>query len=384
MIIEQNVFGGNMEKAKLKINEQFRSLIPPLSDEELSGLTENILKEGCRDPIVTWNGFIIDGHHRYAVCTHHNIYFKTVEVEGLKDDLDVEEWMIKNQIAKRNLTTIQKAEMALKLEDVERRKAKERKISNLKVGAKSPVRQDLAEREQNGKALEKAAKQCGVSYETVRRAKKVLEEAPETLKQEVLNSKVSIDKAFRAVQKQERRKSYQKMEWPKGKFRVILADPPWSYEMKKPGHGDTDDHYDTLSIEQICQLPVRDLVDQECVLFLWVTVPLLEKVFAVLDAWGFSYRTSFVWDKGGKNIGSYSFVNHEYLILATYGTKPLTPEGDKPDSLMRMEKSRKHSEKPEEFRAMIDAMYPNGNRIELFGRKKVEGWQVYGNDEALK
>ncbi len=105
--------------------------------------------------------------------------------------------------------------MALKLEDVERRKAKERKISNLKVGAKSPVRQDLAEREQNGKALEKAVKQCGVSYETVRRAKKVLEEAPETLKQEVLNSKVSIDKAFRAVQKQERRENYQRMEWPK-------------------------------------------------------------------------------------------------------------------------------------------------------------------------
>lgn len=378
MIAEQNIFGGNMKNIELKINEYFRSLIPPLSDEELSGLRESILKEGCRDPIVVWQDYIIDGHHRYAICRQHNIAFKTIAAQGLESELDVEEWMIKNQIAKRNLTTIQKAEMALKLEDVERRKAKERQV---RKPISNSVRSKSTEQKEQGKSLEKAAKAVGLGYDTVFKAKKVLEKAPEDIKKKVRSGKVSIDKAYRQIRKQERREHYAQMEWPKGKYRVIYADPPWSYGVQKEGHGGVTDHYDTLSLQQICDLPVRDLADKECVLFLWITVPLLESVFTVLKAWGFEYKTLYVWDKVRSNIGSYCFVNCELLLVATKENTALPPDGKKLfDNVVSIERSGKHSEKPEFFREMIDATYQFGNRIELFARKTVNNWEVWGND----
>ena len=79
---------------QLEIRTEFQNLIPPLSLEELNGLEDSIKKEGCRDPLVVWNNTIIDGHHRYAICTKHNIPFNTRDVQGLDTDIDVKLWMM--------------------------------------------------------------------------------------------------------------------------------------------------------------------------------------------------------------------------------------------------------------------------------------------------
>lgn len=161
------------------------------------------------------------------------------------------------------------------------------------------------------------------------------------------------------------------------KYRVIYADPPWSYNDQQDTEklGGAVKHYPTMSISEICNLPVPSADD--AVLFLWVTSPLLEDSFKVIRAWGFKYKTSFVWDKVLHNMGHYNSVRHEFLLVATKGS--CTPDVRKLfDSVVSIERTD-HSAKPEEFRQIIDTIYPLGNRIELFARTSADNWDVWGN-----
>ena len=166
------------------------------------------------------------------------------------------------------------------------------------------------------------------------------------------------------------------------KFRVIYADPAWSYNDKKKAHltGGATDHYDTMTLNEICNLPINNLLEKNAVLFLWVTSPLLKEGLQTVDSWGFSYKTSFVWDKVAHNMGHYNSVRHEFLLVATKGS--CTPDNIKLyDSVQTIEKSKKHSEKPIEFMDIIDSLYTYGNKIELFSRKiKKDNWYGWGNE----
>jgi len=165
-----------------------------------------------------------------------------------------------------------------------------------------------------------------------------------------------------------------------GKYRVIYADPPWEYSNVGPDYyGPAKRHYPTMSLTDLCALPIEPLAEDNAVLFLWVTSPLLEAAFPVIKAWGFRYKSSFVWDKVKHNFGHYNSVRHELLLIATRGS--CLPDAKKlVDSVQTIERSDKHSEKPEEFRQIIDTLYPHGRRIELFARKQVDGWEVWGNE----
>ena len=175
-------------------------------------------------------------------------------------------------------------------------------------------------------------------------------------------------------------------QMPPGKYRVWYADPPWQYGNagvigETDNYGHAARHYPTMSIDELCAMgtDIKANCEDDAVLFLWVTSPLLEECFPVIKAWGFKYKTSFVWDKVGHNFGHYNSVRHELLLVCTRGS--CTPD-DKTlyDSVVSIEKSRKHSEKPEEFRRIIDSLYTWGSRIELFARTDAEGWAAWGNE----
>ena len=125
---------------------------------------------------------------------------------------------------------------------------------------------------------------------------------------------------------------------------MIYADPPWSYGDKQniDGLGGAVKHYPTMKLEEICELPIP--AEGNAVLFLWVTSPLLEDSFKVINAWGFKYKTSFVWDKIAHNMGHYNSVRHEFLLVATKGS--CTPDNIKlfesVVSINRTEHSKKH------------------------------------------
>lgn len=178
-------------------------------------------------------------------------------------------------------------------------------------------------------------------------------------------------------------------EMPSGKYRVLYADPPWKYSdsgviSDTDNYGRAERHYPTMSIEELCEMGegIKRITEDNAVLFMWVTSPLLEDCFKVIRAWGFEYKSSFVWDKVGHNYGHYNSVRHEFLLICTRGS--CTPDNKTLfDSVVSIEKSRKHSEKPVEFGDMIDELYTVGARIELFARTERPGWQTYGNEWQL-
>lgn len=161
------------KSTQLTIDPEFRALIPPLSDEERMQLEENLLRDGCRDPLVTWNGVLLDGHNRYDICTKHGLCFETVAV-SLPDRESAEDWIDTNQLGRRNLTP----EQASLLRGRRYIRAKGKPEDNLKQF--QPSGQNV--RSEN--TAERLAQQHGVTERTIRRDGDFAE-AVETLKPHV-------------------------------------------------------------------------------------------------------------------------------------------------------------------------------------------------------
>lgn len=164
------------------------------------------------------------------------------------------------------------------------------------------------------------------------------------------------------------------------KYDIIYADPPWEYGDKLiEEYGAAEHHYPSMTIKELCDLSVNDITADNAVLFFWVTSPLLEECFEVINAWGFQYKTSFVWDKEEHNYGHYNSVRHEFLLVCTKGSY-LPQNNELFNSVQTIKRSEIHSQKPEKFREIIEEMYPNGRKIELFAREEYENWEVWGNE----
>lgn len=173
------------------------------------------------------------------------------------------------------------------------------------------------------------------------------------------------------------------MELPNKKYKIIYADPPWSYD-RKVGQGVANDQYNTMDIEDIKKLPIRGLADKDCTLFMWATFPKLEEAVEVIKAWGFTLKTvAFNWIKLNDNgtpffgIGFYTKSNGEICILATKGEtlKVL----DNTISQVIMTKKSRHSSKPHIVYALIERLFGDLPRIELFARHRREGWDAWGD-----
>lgn len=165
------------------------------------------------------------------------------------------------------------------------------------------------------------------------------------------------------------------------KFGTIYADPPWPYD-NQGTRAATGNHYGTETVEWMSDpenMPIEALSEDASHLHLWTTNAFLRDAFGLIDAWGFKYKSCFVWCKPQMGIGNYWRVSHEFLLLGVRGGATFADK-----SLMSWrEMSRgKHSEKPEAVRLMIESASPGPNRLELFGRKAVPGWCVWGNEIA--
>jgi len=179
----------------------------------------------------------------------------------------------------------------------------------------------------------------------------------------------------------------EQIPFPNKKYQIIYADPPWSYNDKMAGHSFSLDHeYETQSKQWISSLPIREITEETCCLFLWVTSPLLDEGIKVLSDWGFKYKTvAFCWSKKtvtGKdvsNLGRWTMGNVELCLLGVKG-KPNGWRIDKSiKQLVRAERT-KHSKKPDIVRDNIVKLLGDRSRIELFARQKTEGWDVWGNE----
>lgn len=164
------------------------------------------------------------------------------------------------------------------------------------------------------------------------------------------------------------------------KYQIIYADPPWEYRNKKTGgsmKSGSASKYKTLSLDKICSLDIKSISHNNSVLFLWTTTPFLQGAFSVMNAWGFKYKTALYWRKiMSLGMGFWFRGQVEVLLMGVKG-KVKAFRIQKTNFIQA--KAQKHSQKPEEFRKLIEEtkLMP---RIELFAREPHEGWDVWGNE----
>ena len=171
------------------------------------------------------------------------------------------------------------------------------------------------------------------------------------------------------------------------KYKVIYADPPWQYRVySKKGQGrSAENHYHTMNIDDIRSLPVADIADDDCVLFLWITFPCLKEGISVMESWGFTYKTcGFNWVKRNKKkdtyfmgLGFWTRSNSEVCLI---GTKGHPKRVSKSVSQICDSRVMAHSKKPDEIRKRIVELCGDVPRIELFARKTADGWDCLGDE----
>jgi N6-adenosine-specific RNA methylase IME4 len=165
-------------------------------------------------------------------------------------------------------------------------------------------------------------------------------------------------------------------------YAVIYADPPWRFEPYSRETGMSraaDNHYPTLGTDDIAAIPIPAVKDS--ILFLWATSAMKQDALRVMAAWGFTYKTTYYWHKPGRGHGYWSCVDQvEELLVGTRGRVPAPVPGMQPPQVQMYPRGR-HSAKPDEFRVMIEQLFPTAPKIELFARgTPASGWDAWGKD----
>lgn len=238
----------------IQIKEEFKKLIPALTQEEFKQLEENCLKEGIREAILTWDGYIIDGHNRYEIAQKWNLDFNT-KSKHFDNEEAVKEWMILNQFGRRNLSNYQRSVLALELEEVFKEKAKEN-LSKTGGDKKSGLQKSAKPNIEKVDTRQELAKVANVSHDTIAKVKKIQEKAPEEVKAKLETGEVSINQVYQEIKKEEKKeerlqkieaikkkadnfdneqiqifnKDFRTMQFKEGEVDLILTDPPYPAE----------------------------------------------------------------------------------------------------------------------------------------------------------
>ena len=172
------------------------------------------------------------------------------------------------------------------------------------------------------------------------------------------------------------------------KYNIIYADPAWSFNNKKTGGGMTSgasSHYDTMSVDQMCKLPIKDIADDNCVLFMWWVASQPHEAIKLAESWGFKIKTmsGFNWVKTTKKgkldfgMGFWTRAGSELCLIAIKG-KPKRVKANVRSVIMA--ERTVHSRKPHEIRSLIVELMGDLPRVELFARQKADGWDSWGNE----
>lgn len=373
-------------------------LFPLMQGREFDELVADIKAHGLREPITTLDGMILDGRNRWRACEAAGAEPRTCEYHG-EDPLG---WVVSLNLHRRHLDESQRAIVAAKianLGDGQRKSASpigERAVTQgeaaqlLNVGKRSVERArevldhgsgELIAAVESGRVSVSAAADVAElpmpvqsdivargEREILQAAKQIRSQRAETLREERVQKIAAMADPSPALDTVQR-------------YPVIYADPPWRYEHAESVTREIENHYPTMTLDDICAMPVAALATDDAALFLWATSPKLAEALRVVEAWGFSYRTCAVWHKPQIGMGYYFRQQHELLLIATRGDMPAPPPAARPGSVVTVDRGR-HSTKPAEFAEIIERMYPTLPRIELFCRSPRAGWAVWGNQSA--
>jgi len=411
---------------QLQINEKFKRLLDPLTQDELDGLEQSILVDGCRDPLVVWNGVLVDGHNRYKICTEYDIPFNVVEMD-FDDEQAAFYWIISNQLARRNITPEQ-------VKYLRGKRYNEEKLTqgtnNQYIQAKGESGQFVhfqneaeVPKQTTAQAL---ADEYGVNEKTIRRdaqfatsvdtladklgddvrrnilgrdsnftiddvnkVAKIAASEPETAKQ--LIEKVATGEArnlSQAITETKRAEVVANLESVEtreakaiqGVYDVIVIDYPWPMEKieREVAPNQVAFEYPTMSLEEIQQLDTPTAED--CHIFMWTTQKFLPFTLDLIKLKGYKYVLTMVWHKnGGYQPFGLPQYNCEFVVYARKGTPKFIEFTD----FMTCFNAKRgaHSEKPEEFYATLRRVTA-GRRLDMFNRRAIEGFDTWGKEAS--
>jgi len=380
----------NTTNTELKIKSEFKDLIPPLLDHEREGLEDDIKIFGCYCPIVTWKGYIIDGHHRYEICKRHKLSFR-VEEREFESLNDVEIWIIENQFNRRNLPSFTRAILTFALEKrYETRRGKRPDLQNkdltsLPCGSEVKIIRDKDKR--NKEAFNKAAKAADMGHNTYAKCKFIDKHADAKTKEDLHKRRKTTNEVYVQLKREKKREELiervesievKKAKALEGLYDVVVIDPPWDTHRIELDERPTDVGFDypTMSIDEIKRLKVPCADD--CHVFLWTTQKYLPYAFEILKDWGLKYVCEFVWHKnaGMQPLGLPQY-NAEPLLYARKGTPQFV---DTKNFQICFNAPRgKHSEKPKEFYETV-CRTTLGRRLDMFNRREINGFDGWGNE----
>ncbi len=338
---------------------EIANILPLMEGAEFDALVRDIKEQGLLEPICLWQGKILDGRNRYRACEKAGVephFTEWVEGKPL-------EFVISKNLKRRHLNESQRAVVAARLADMPQ-------------GWRTipPMGGIVSQGE--------AAKLFNVSERSIQRVKVVEREAPEMIPQ-IECGKIAVREAEKKIKTESRQQEiqYQKeaietgaIELPKGKYEVIVIDPPWNYgsTYDPVGFRGAPD-YPEMTNEELARLDVPSVDD--CVLFLWTTHRFIWNAKELLELWGFEYRNTLVWDKCKMGLGKLFRLQCEFCLVGIKG-KPLLSNDNTHRDIIR-EDRREHSRKPEQFYEMVDTLCV-GRKLDMFGRQKRPGWDIFG------
>jgi N6-adenosine-specific RNA methylase IME4 len=363
-------------------------VMPDLGADEFAALKADISERGVLIPVeYDEDGNILDGHHRVRACQELGLAdWPRFIRKGLSEDEKRTHALVLN-LTRRHLTKEQRTPLWAEMRAAG---MSYRQIAEADGTVSKSTVADALSTVQNRTVAqpEHVTGKDGKRRAPTKPKTTYVDPTPEGEKEAL-----STAKAIRAKKASEQREKRLEniANIAKGneelsisvRYPVIYADPPWRYE--NPPIGATsraiENHYPTMTLEEICALPVRELATDDAILYLWATAPKLAECLDVISAWGFNYRTNMVWDKEKIGMGYHVRNQHELLLICTRGQIPPPAPGTQPSSVYR-EARGEHSAKPAFFAEMIERNYPGLPKIELFCRSPRDGWAVWGNQSG--
>jgi len=329
----------------LEVKKEFKELIPPLTKEEFKQLEDNCLAEGIREKIITWNGFIIDGHNRYEIAQKWDLEYKT-ESKSFKNENDVKEWMINNQFGRRNLSNYQRSVLALQLEKVFSAKAKENII---KAGQSYSPKEGCQISDKVSintiDTKKELAKVANVSHDTIAKVKKIEAVATPEVKAKLSTGEVSINQAYQEIKKEEKKANFEQkkadFEKPievintnqiillgdsvkilptldKASFDLLLSDPPYGMDFKS-GWSDkekiaNDKIEDTIQLFENVLKESVPLLKDNAHFYLFGNLDYMSQIRPIIEKY-LNLKNVLIWDRKVIGMGDLKTYGKSFDII---------------------------------------------------------------------
>ena len=329
----------------LEIKEEFKKLIPPLTSEEFNQLEQNCLAEGIREAILTWNGFIIDGHNRYEIATKWNLDFQT-KSKHFKNELDAKIRMVNNQFGRRNLQDFVKGELMKALEELEKEKGKEvYKEKAIFKGNQHSAPLSIIDNEPKHNTQKIVAEKLGWSTGKKAQFDVVIKKAPEEVKEKLRTGEVSINQAYQEIKKEEKKINFElkKSEFEKPielintkqniihgnsieilpalekySFDLLLSDPPYGMDFKSGWSNkdkiQNDKIEDTVFLFENILKESVSLLKDDAHFYLFGNIEYISQIQPIIEKY-LNLKNILIWDRKVIGMGDLKTYGKSYDII---------------------------------------------------------------------